>query len=270
MKIINTKLLALSFLFTTTSYADLGDFDLQCKLSDDTTMTLSHFDKTVYLNLKSPNQGDEDEGEIIRLDIPSGEAQVITGVQPITNDKFFTLRGESKDFEEVIAVIYTETKKGNVASYSVMNGMGAETNHFDCIPDTIKTNTDLVNNGLKDIPKRRIESTPTSEIPVEKTVPLSSQSFSVNAKKTYIINNVNLPAWKLVITSKENDVIITGLKYNRGNCLISLPNRGVNMKQPLKFGQIFSFTSPSNDDFNKCTPLELNIETNRGSITYSW
>lgn len=270
MKIINTALLALSFLFTTTSYAALGDFDLQCKLSDKTTMTLSHFDKTVYLNFKSPNQGDEDEGTVIRLDIPSGEAQIITGVQPITNDKFFTLRGESKDFEGVIAVLYTETKKGNIASYSVMNGLGAEINHLDCISDTIKTNTDLVNHGLKDIPKQRIESTPTSETPVEENNPLSSQSFSVNAQQTYIANNVNLSAWKLIITNKENNVIITGLKYNRGNCLISLPSRGVNMKQPLKFGQSFSFTSPSNDDFSKCTPLELNIETNRGSITYTW
>ncbi|WP_272927867.1 hypothetical protein [Pectobacterium parmentieri] len=42
------------------------------------------------------------------------------------------------------------------------------------------------------------------------------------------------------------------------------------MNKRLAYGQTLSFTTPSNDAFTKCKPLELTVQTSKGSFTYNW
>ena len=97
------------------------------------------------------------------------------------------------------------------------------------------------------------------------TTPLAVQS-----QNTYLLNNVNLPVWQLTLTSTDNDITIQSFTLNRGNCLISFPGRGKNVNKHLAYGQTLSFTTPSNDAFTKCKPLELTVQTSKGTFTYNW
>lgn len=93
--------------------------------------------------------------------------------------------------------------------------------------------------------------------------------LSVNAQGTYL-PKVNFPVWQLTLTSLENDITIQSLTLNRGNCLISMAGRGKNVNKRLRYGQTLSFTTPSNDGFSKCRPLELTVQTNKGDFTFNW
>lgn len=97
------------------------------------------------------------------------------------------------------------------------------------------------------------------------TTPLTVQS-----QNTYLLNNTNLPVWQLTLTSTDNDITIQSFTLNRGNCLISFPGRGQNVNKHLAYGQTLSFTTPSNDAFTKCKPLELTVQTSKGTFTYNW
>lgn len=94
--------------------------------------------------------------------------------------------------------------------------------------------------------------------------------LSVNSQGTYLINNPNLPVWQLTLTSLENDITIQSLTLNRGNGLISIAGRGKNMNKRLGYGQMFSFTTPSDSNFTKCRPLELTVQTTKGPYTFNW
>ncbi|MCS3608484.1 hypothetical protein [Erwinia rhapontici] len=98
----------------------------------------------------------------------------------------------------------------------------------------------------------------------------SDTPLSVQSMNTYLVNNVNLPVWQLTLTSTENDLIIQSFTLNRGNCLISYQGRGKNVNKHLSYGQSLTFTTPSNDSFTKCKPLELTVETSKGAFTYNW
>lgn len=82
--------------------------------------------------------------------------------------------------------------------------------------------------------------------------------------------SVSIPVWRYTITSVDNDVIIKSLELNRGNCVISTADRGHDVNQKLGFGQSYSFTSPTNESFSQCRPLELIVGTNKGSFTFTW
>ncbi|EPH2853901.1 hypothetical protein P5G64_09860 [Serratia nevei] len=94
--------------------------------------------------------------------------------------------------------------------------------------------------------------------------------LSVKSQATYLINNSNYPVWQLTLTSLENDITIQSLTLNRGNCLISMAGRGKNVNKRLGYGQTLSFTTPSNNGFNKCRPLELTVQTSKGDFTFNW
>lgn len=81
---------------------------------------------------------------------------------------------------------------------------------------------------------------------------------------------VSFPIWRYTITSVDNDVTIKSLVLNRGNCVISTADRGQNVNKRLGFGQSYSFTSPTNESFSQCRPLELVVDTNKGSFTFKW
>ncbi|WP_407578790.1 hypothetical protein [Citrobacter koseri] len=93
--------------------------------------------------------------------------------------------------------------------------------------------------------------------------------LSVNAQKAYL-PKVNFPVWQLTLTSLENDIKVQSITLNRGNCLISMPGRGQNMNKRLGYGQTLSFTTPSNSTFTQCRPLELTVQTSKGSFTFNW
>ncbi|PHI32242.1 hypothetical protein [Budvicia aquatica] len=94
--------------------------------------------------------------------------------------------------------------------------------------------------------------------------------LQVNASRIYLLNNKNLPVWQFNIASKDNDITIQSIVLNRGNCLISMQGRGKNVNKRLGYGGNLTFTTPSNDGFSKCKPLELTIGTNKGEFTYNW
>lgn len=94
--------------------------------------------------------------------------------------------------------------------------------------------------------------------------------LKVGSQNTYLMGYSNLPVWQLTMTSLENDIIIQSFSLNRGNCLISYPGRGQNVNKRLGYGQTLTFTTPSNDTFTKCKPLELTVQTNKGTYTYNW
>jgi len=98
----------------------------------------------------------------------------------------------------------------------------------------------------------------------------SNLPLTVQSQGTYIANNTFLPAWQLTLTSVDNDLTIQSFTLNRGNCVISLPGRGKNVNKILQYGQSISFTTPSNDNFTKCKPLELVVQTSKGSFTFNW
>ncbi|QHQ16180.1 hypothetical protein GMW39_10070 [Pectobacterium parmentieri] len=98
----------------------------------------------------------------------------------------------------------------------------------------------------------------------------STTPLAVQSRNTYLLDNVNLPVWQLTLTSRDNDITIQSFTLNRGNCLISFPDRGKNVNKRLAYGQTLSFTTPSNDAFTKCKPLELTVQTSKGSFTYNW
>ncbi|EBC4876162.1 hypothetical protein C2W27_08245 [Salmonella enterica] len=79
-----------------------------------------------------------------------------------------------------------------------------------------------------------------------------------------------LPIWSYNITSIENEVIITSIIVNRGNCLPSIVGRGNNMNKRLRYGETFTFTIPTNKNYTQCKPLELIIGTPNGSLKYTW
>ena len=81
---------------------------------------------------------------------------------------------------------------------------------------------------------------------------------------------VSFPVWRYTITSVDNDVTIKSLVLNRGNCVISTADRGENVNKRLGFGQSYSFTSPTNQSFSQCRPLELVVGTNKGSFAFKW
>lgn len=152
-KILSTVMLVSSV----SAVAASNDFsiDLQCTLNDGTTMELSHAPDTVYVAFKDPKANPESEGGLIKLDVKSGEAQPIVGKQEMGNirNQYFVLRGTSEDFEGAIAVSYSVSNGVKSAYYSKMNGLGNETEHYDCKPDTIKVVKGLLTNGLTGINK---------------------------------------------------------------------------------------------------------------------
>ncbi|ENF6422423.1 hypothetical protein ABRF12_001971 [Salmonella enterica] len=79
-----------------------------------------------------------------------------------------------------------------------------------------------------------------------------------------------LPIWSYNITSIENEVVITSIVVNRGNCLPSIAGRGNNMNKRLMYGETFTFTIPTNKNYTQCKPLELIIGTPNGSLKYTW
>lgn len=93
--------------------------------------------------------------------------------------------------------------------------------------------------------------------------------LSVNAQKAYL-PKVNFPVWELTMTSLENDITVQSFTLNRGNCLISMPGRGLNVNKRLGYGQTLSFTTPSNSTFTQCRPLELTVQTSQGAYTFNW
>ncbi|EAN9690115.1 hypothetical protein ETI19_09430 [Salmonella enterica] len=79
-----------------------------------------------------------------------------------------------------------------------------------------------------------------------------------------------LPIWSYNITSMEDEVIITSIVVNRGNCLPSIAGRGNNMNKRLGYGETFTFTIPTNKNYTQCKPLELIVGTPNGSLKYTW
>lgn len=90
--------------------------------------------------------------------------------------------------------------------------------------------------------------------------------LSVSTKGVYVINNPNLPAWQLTLTSLDNDITIQSMLLNRGNCNVTPSGKG----KHLVYGQTFSFTTPSSEGFIKCRPLELTVQTNKGTFNFNW
>ncbi|MFS4412262.1 hypothetical protein [Providencia sp. T47] len=82
--------------------------------------------------------------------------------------------------------------------------------------------------------------------------------------------NVAFPIWRYTITSLDDNITLQSLVLNRNNCLISTNDRGQNTNAKLKFGQSYTFTSPSNSSYTQCKPLELIVNTNKGSYTFTW
>jgi hypothetical protein len=92
----------------------------------------------------------------------------------------------------------------------------------------------------------------------------------VDSQPAYMMNNPDMPVWQLTITSLDNDIVIQSFTLNRGNCLISYPGRGQNVNKRLGYSQTLTFTTPSNDGFTKCKPLEFTVQTSKGEFTYNW
>ncbi|MCS2153220.1 hypothetical protein MUU49_11655 [Scandinavium goeteborgense] len=92
----------------------------------------------------------------------------------------------------------------------------------------------------------------------------------VDSQPAYLMNNPDMPVWQLTITSLDNDIVIQSFTLNRGNCLISYPGRGQNVNKRLGYSQTLTFTTPSNDGFTKCKPLEFTVQTSKGEFTYNW
>lgn len=81
---------------------------------------------------------------------------------------------------------------------------------------------------------------------------------------------VAFSVWRYTITSLEDGITLQSLVLNRDNCIISTNDRGKNMNAKLRFGQSYTFTSPSNSSYTNCRPLELIVNTNKGSYTFTW
>ncbi len=78
------------------------------------------------------------------------------------------------------------------------------------------------------------------------------------------------PVWRYTITSLDDNITLQSLVLNRGNCVISTNDRGKDMNARLKFGQSYTFTSPSNSSYTQCKPLELIVNTDKGGYTFTW
>ncbi|MEX3027503.1 hypothetical protein [Proteus sp. STS61-E] len=80
----------------------------------------------------------------------------------------------------------------------------------------------------------------------------------------------SFPVWRYTITSLDDNITLQSLVLNRGNCVISTNDRGNNMNARLKFGQSYTFTTPSNSSYTECKPLELIVNTDKGEYTFTW
>lgn len=141
----------LASLFASASvYAD-EEYDLKCTLESGEKMTLSHGSDTVYISFKAIDDPDEG-GSVIKLDIPSGEAQQTMTKNSTTGVTAYILRGTGDDIEGSIAVVYEKHQGKQDAYFSVMNSLGAEIQSHSCKISTIKADSRLLIKGIAHIP----------------------------------------------------------------------------------------------------------------------
>ncbi|WP_337236676.1 hypothetical protein [Proteus faecis] len=99
----------------------------------------------------------------------------------------------------------------------------------------------------------------------------ASSPIKVDAKGDRLrAGQASFPVWRYTITSLDNNITLQSLVLNRNNCVISTNDRGQNMNAKLKFGQSYTFTTPSNSSYTECKPLELIVNTDKGSYTFTW
>lgn len=94
--------------------------------------------------------------------------------------------------------------------------------------------------------------------------------IKVDARADKIHQGLTFPVWRYTITSMDNNITLQSLELNRGNCKISTNDRGKNTNVRLGFGQSYTFTSPTNSSYTDCRPLELIVNTDKGSYTFTW
>lgn len=70
---------------------------------------------------------------------------------------------------------------------------------------------------------------------------------------------------EIIVTSKANEVVLSGISINRGNCnLLYISSiTGNDLPLSLKFGDQFSFRG-------LCDPSEITLTTDKGSETIEW
>lgn len=135
-------------LFTISSFAN-EKYDLKCTLDTGKEMTVSHSINTVYIGLKTP-RGDSKEEDVIKLDIPSGEARQLLSDSG-HGQVIYGLRGDNSDREYAVIIQYTKRRNEVSTYFSKVDKAGNEASKSYCKPDTITVNETLTQKGISGV-----------------------------------------------------------------------------------------------------------------------
>ena len=135
-------------LLTLSSFAN-EKHDLKCTLDSGEEMTVRHSINTVYIGLQKPG-GDSKEEDVIKLDIPSGEARQLLSDRG-HGQVIYGLRGDNSHREYAAIIQYT--KRGNEVStyFSEVDKEGNEASKSYCKPNTITVNEALTQKGISGV-----------------------------------------------------------------------------------------------------------------------
>lgn len=147
MKSLMIPALLASLLASASVYAN-EEYDLKCTLDSGEKMMLSHSSDTVYISFKALDDDSDEGGSVIKLDIPSGEAQQAISKNSTTGVAAYTLRGTGDDIEGAISVVYEEYDGKREAYFSTMNALGSETANHPCKTNTIQVSNNLIKKGI--------------------------------------------------------------------------------------------------------------------------
>ncbi len=150
MKKLSSYLLLGSLFASTSVYAN-ENYDLKCTLDNGDQMTLSHSNSTVYIEFLGPKDDPDEGGRVIKLDIPSGEAQQTITRNDVTGTTSFVLRGTGDDIEGAVSVVYEEYNGKRESYFSTMNSLGSETENHPCKTHTIKASNSLIKKGISGV-----------------------------------------------------------------------------------------------------------------------
>lgn len=82
--------------------------------------------------------------------------------------------------------------------------------------------------------------------------------------------DICLEVFNWTITSLDDDLEINNVIINRGRCQINTPNGGKGENRVLQYSDTWSFTTPTDQNYRRCRPLEAKVQTNRGEWSFTF
>ncbi|CAI1544031.1 hypothetical protein [Serratia fonticola] len=236
-------------LFSAFSFAD-ENYDLKCTLDSGEKMTVSHSSDSIYIEVGMPGKGN-----VIKLDVPSGEAQQKPGIKTMRAFDYL-LYGTNNGTPNIVQVGYAKNPYGEKMYFATMNKSNKKVTKIDCVPSTIKVANTVTQNGiifdLASFAGRDGNDPNAIKLKLDQIY----DRYAPN-------KNYNSYWWKFTIIAQRTGVKVWGFDINRSSKECDVYPESYTAKL-LNFGDNTYFKIPSNKDYTKCTPQEVIVKTNFG------